>query len=69
MKELLGGCLLAVGLLIAGVTGLCTLMFIRIDSWPHLVEAFNSAGVPLLFGVGLMAGGIAIIVSGRRGRY
>jgi hypothetical protein len=69
MKELLGGCLFAAGLLIAGLTGLCTLMFIKVDSWAHLIQALNAAGVPFLFGIGLMVGGVAIILSGRRGRY
>ena len=69
MKELLGGCLITVGLLIAGATGLCTLMFIRIDSWAHFIDAINSAGVPFFFGIGLIAGGITIIVSGRRRRF
>lgn len=69
MRELVGGCLLALGILIAGLTGLCTLMFIRIDSWRHLVQAINAAGVPFLVGAGLIIGGLAIIRSGRRGGY
>ena len=69
MKELLGGCAIALGILIAGATGLCTLMFIRIDSWPHLVDAIEAAGMPFPFGIGLIVGGIFIIASGRRRRY
>ena len=69
MKELLGGCLMAVGLLIAGLTGLCTLMFIKIDSWQHLIQAFHAAGAPFLLGVVLIGVGWAVIRSGRQGRY
>jgi hypothetical protein len=70
MRALLGGCLFAAGLLIAALTGLCTLMFIRVDSWSRLMQAFHSAGAPFLLGVALMIVGVAIIFSGgRRGRY
>lgn len=69
MRGLLGGCLMAVGLLIAGATGLCTLMFIRIDSWAHLMRALHDAGVPFFFGIALIITGVAIASSGRRGRY
>jgi hypothetical protein len=69
MKELLGGCVFTVGLLIAGATGLCTLMFIKIDSWANLGRALNAAGSPFLFGVCLMVVGVVIIFSGRKRRY
>lgn len=69
LRGMIGGCLMAVGILIAGATGLCTLMFIRIDSWTHLMQAFREAGVPFFFGIALIVAGIIIASSGRRGRY
>ena len=69
LRGMIGGCVIAIGMLIAGATGLCTLMFIRIDSWPHLVQALRAAGVPFLFGLGLIIAGIFITASGRRGGY
>jgi ABC-type arginine/histidine transport system permease subunit len=73
MKGLLGGCLQAVGILIAGLTGLCTLMGLAsINSWRSFVAAIGSTvffGIPFLIGVGLILAGRAMIRSGREERY
>ena len=73
MKELLGGCLQAVGILIAGLTGLCTLIGLTtINSWASLVGAFGSIlflAIPFAIGAGLIVVGRALIRSGREGQY
>src|SRR5918996_5412861 len=47
MKELLGGCLLAAGILVAGATGLCMYVFFAgADPWRGVAEAANYLGVP-----------------------
>lgn len=70
MKELIGGCLLAVGILVAGATGLCMAIFFgEPNSWRSFVEAFNYLGVPFLIGIGLIVGGSALIRSARGDRY
>jgi hypothetical protein len=66
MRELFGGCLLATGILIAGLTGLCTLMFIiGIDSWRDVVDIFGFAAIPLIIGVGFICAGRWVIQSAR----
>ena len=71
MKELFGGCLQAVGILIAGLTGLCTLVMLSsINSWRSLGSAMVSLAffaIPLLIGIGLIAAGRALVRSGREG--
>jgi polyferredoxin len=74
MKELLGGCLLAAGILIAGLTGLCTLLMLAgINSWRSFVDAIGTivmfAALPLAIGVGLIFAGRALIRSGRGDRF
>jgi hypothetical protein len=70
MKQLLGGCLLAAGILIAGATGLCMSMFFSgVDPWRNLVQAANFLGVPFLIGIVLIVAGGALIFCGRRERY
>ncbi|WP_028970075.1 hypothetical protein [Sphingomonas sp. URHD0057] len=70
MKELFGGCLLAVGILVAGATGLCMSMFFSgPNGWKSLAQAFNFLGVPFLIGIGMVVGGAALIRSGRQDRY
>jgi hypothetical protein len=70
MKEMLGGCLITVGILIAGATGLCMSMFLSgTNRWQSFVQAFNFLGIPFLFGVALIVGGGVLIASGRRDRY
>lgn len=71
MRTLMGGILLAVGILIAGASGLCSLVvFISSASDPAsmgdmvlLILLFG--GVPLAIGVGLIFGGRALIRAGR----
>ncbi|HKC03823.1 MAG TPA: hypothetical protein VKC17_11035 [Sphingomicrobium sp.] len=73
MKELLGGCLQGVGILVAGLTGLCTLiMLATVNSWRSFVAAIGSMafiGIPFLIGVGLIVVGRALIRSGREDQY
>ena len=69
MKELLGGCLVAAGILVAGATGLCMMMFGGPTSWRSFVEALNYLGIPFLIGIGLIVGGRALIRSGREDGY
>ena len=74
MKSLFGGILLAVGILVAGVSGLCSLVvFVAglgesgglVDSLP-LILLFG--GVPFLIGLGLFFAGRALLRSARRER-
>jgi hypothetical protein len=73
MKELLGGCLQAIGILIAGLFGLCTLIMIAgIDSWRSAYQAIGNIvmlGVPIFVGIGLILAGRALIRSGREDRW
>jgi len=73
MKELLGGCLQAVGMLIAGLFGLCTLIALsNITSWRNVTSAISNLiflSVPLFFGLGLIWAGRALIRSGREDRW
>jgi hypothetical protein len=39
------------------------------NSWRNFMQAFNFLGIPFLFGVALVVGGVVLIVSGRRDRY
>jgi hypothetical protein len=68
MKDLLGGCLLAIGMLIAGATGLCMYM-VTGAHWRGLSSVFQYLGGPFLVGVGMIVVGALIIGSGRRPRY
>ena len=66
MKQLLGGCLQAAGILIAGLTGLCTLMMLAgAYSLQYVLTALASAVIPLLIGVVLILAGRALIRSAR----
>ena len=70
MKDLLGGCLLAAGILVAGATGLCMSMFFSgADKWRSLAGALNYLGLPFLVGIAMIIIGIVLISSGRRGRH
>ena len=78
MKQLLGGVLIAAGILIAGASGLCSLyMLISGDTWSSysigeisgmvmLVLLFG--GPPIALGVGLAFYGRALIRRTRGGR-
>jgi hypothetical protein len=69
MKELLGGCLQAIGILIAGLFGLCTLIAMSsIYSWRSFAAAISNIiflGVPFFIGLGLIWAGRALIRSAR----
>jgi hypothetical protein len=64
MQKFMGGCLLGVGILIAGLSGLCTLLVVGtsfMDSATQDARAFASmipavlifAGIPFAIGLGL----------------
>jgi len=69
MRKLMGGLMMAAGLLIAGASGLCSLWIIGIA----LSEANNSqwsdlaGGIPvlLIFGGIPFAGGVGLFIGGR----
>ena len=72
MKEVLGGILMAVGILIAGASGLCSLTvlfssgeFAGPSMWPAVLLI---GGIPLAAGAGIAYGGYALIRSGRKER-
>jgi hypothetical protein len=73
MKELLGGCLIAAGVIIAGLTGLCTLLgILSVRSWRSLEATAGmlvALAIPLAIGVGLIFAGRAIIANARSDRY
>ncbi|HET6941627.1 MAG TPA: hypothetical protein VFH89_05660 [Sphingomicrobium sp.] len=75
MKQLFGGILIAVGILIAGASGLCSLTVLfgggfggsGLDDFLNmlpLVALFG--GLPLAAGIGIAFGGRAMIRSARR---
>ena len=72
MKVVLGGVMIAIGLLIAGATGLCCLMLIANAGAITGPGAFLTmglyAGLPLAAGVGLIIGGIVLIRESRNER-
>ena len=63
--KVIGGILLAIGILVAGGSGLCSLMVLfgsgemtGLDMWP---EVLMFGGIPFAVGVGLIFGGRALI--------
>jgi len=73
MKELFGGCLIAVGVLIAGLTGLCSIGLlvngIVTDPLAVLGAIALYGGIPFAIGVGLVFAGRNIIRGAREDRY
>ena len=73
MKELLGGCLQAIGILIAGLFGICTLLMIGdVASWRNFTSAITNLiflSLPIFFGLGLVWAGRALVRSGRQDRW
>ena len=70
MRELFGGCLLAVGIIIAGLTGVCSMLFIiSIRSWSDVVDIFGYSAIPFVIGFGLIFAGRAVIRSAREDRF
>ena len=73
MKEVFGGILMAVGILIAGGSGLCSLMVLfsggtgaDISMLPLVLVV---GGIPLAAGAGIAFGGYCLIRSGRNDRH
>jgi len=69
MKKLLGGIFMAIGILIAGASGLCSLVFLFSMgsgefSSASLVLVFG--GVPFIIGLALILTGKAILESAKR---
>jgi hypothetical protein len=69
MKALLGSILLAVGILIAGASGLCTVVFFvtagahgGLGVFPLMLVV---GGIPFAIGLGLFFAGRALVRSGR----
>jgi hypothetical protein len=69
MKPVLGGILLAVGILIAGGSGLCSLFVLfspgELADLGMLPLVLLIGGVPFLIGAGIAYGGFALIRSAR----
>jgi hypothetical protein len=73
MKGVFGGILMAVGILIAGGSGLCSLMilfggsgeFSGFEMWPMVLMI---GGIPFAVGAGIAYGGYALLRSARRER-
>ncbi|HJQ16137.1 MAG TPA: hypothetical protein VJ859_03980 [Allosphingosinicella sp.] len=68
MRNLAGGILLAIGILIAGASGLCSLVALgsslnQLASMLPLVLIFG--GIPLAIGVGLILLGRAVLRTGK----
>lgn len=67
MKEVLGGILIAIGVLVAGGSGLCSLMVLfssgelsGFGMWPAVLMF---GGIPFAAGMGMIFGGRALIRS------
>ena len=68
MKTVLGGILIAVGILIAGASGLCSLYMIgstMMSPYGSAGEALSMVPLVLLFGGIPFAAGVGLIVAGR----
>lgn len=70
MKMLCGGILLAIGILIMGVSGLCSSVFLfsaltEPGSAEMLILVALFGGLPFAAGIGLLLGGRALIRSAR----
>ena len=71
MKVVMGGIMIAIGVLIAGATGLCCFMLIANAGAITGPQAFLTmglyAGLPFAAGIGLVIGGVSLIRDGRGG--
>jgi hypothetical protein len=72
VKEIFGGILMAVGILIAGGSGLCSLMILfssgEMSGFGMLPLVLMIGGIPFLIGAGIAYGGYALLRSARRER-
>jgi hypothetical protein len=73
MKEVIGGILIAVGILIAGASGLCSAAVLfeggfAPESLSMLPLVLMIGGIPFAAGVGIAFGGRALIRSARKER-
>ena len=72
MKQIFGGILIAVGILIAGASGLCSLAVLfgglGASDLSMLPLVLIVGGIPFAIGCGIGIGGWALIKSGRRDR-
>jgi hypothetical protein len=64
MKKLFGGILIACGILLAGVSGLCTLVGL-ISGLGDLGSTLSMLPLVLLYGGIPFAGGVALVIGGR----
>ena len=73
MRELFGGCLIAVGVLIAGATGLCSVALLMNGILTDPLRALGMiafyGGIPFAIGVGLIMAGRNIIRRARTDAY
>jgi len=70
MKEVFGGILMAVGILIAGGSGLCSLVILfeggmGADVFSMLPVVLMFGGIPFAIGAGIAFGGYMLFRSGR----
>ena len=72
MKMILGGILLAAGILIAGASGLCSLFVLfssgEMSGFGMLPAVLMFGGIPFAIGAGIAFGGYALIRSARNER-
>ncbi|HEX6741884.1 MAG TPA: hypothetical protein VF079_08855 [Sphingomicrobium sp.] len=71
MKEIFGGILLAVGILVAGASGLCSLVVLfgfGSSDLSMIPLVLVVGGIPFAIGFGIGFGGWALIKSARRDR-
>ncbi len=73
MRELFGGCLIAAGVLIAGLTGLCSIALLMNGIITDPLGALGGialyAGIPFAIGIGLVMAGRNIIRRARESGY
>ena len=70
MKRFFGGILMALGILVAGLSGLCTLIFVGLSLFATgsgsgvvqgVLGSLLSGALPILIGVGLILAGRALL--------
>lgn len=71
--KILGGILLATGILIAGLSGLCSAILLLSEAGgPNFTDGLGIVaifgGIPFVFGIGLVLGGMAVLKVGPFGR-